>query len=103
LLALGGSRAVFIASAVVFGVGFGSAYPIFAAYVMRHVGNDRRGAAFGGILAALDTGIGSGSMALGWVIQHYGFRHAYALGAVMASLAIPYFFLVRPVFLRNRG
>lgn len=101
LLAVGGSPTVFLGSAVVFGIGFGSAYPIFAAFVMKHVSNARRGAAFGGILAALDTGIGSGSMALGWVIQHYGFRPAYGLGAIMAAIAIPYFLLVRPVFLRG--
>jgi MFS family permease len=101
LLALANSRATFLASAAVFGIGFGSAYPIFAAFVMKHVSNARRGAAFGGILAALDTGIGSGSMVLGWVIQHYGFRPAYGLGAVLAALAIPYFLLTRPVFLRG--
>ncbi len=103
LLAVGGRPEVFLGSAVVFGIGFGSAYPIFAAYVMKHVSNARRGAAFGGILAALDTGIGSGSMALGWVIQQYGFRQAYGLGAVLAALAIPYFLLTRPVFLRGRS
>jgi MFS family permease len=103
LLAIGGSRAMFLGSAVVFGIGFGSAYPIFAAFVMKHVSNARRGAAFGGILAALDTGIGSGSIALGWVIERHGFRPAYALGAAMAALAIPYFLLMRPVFLRGHA
>ena len=100
LLAVGGSRQMFVVSAVVFGLGFGSSYPVFAAFVMAHTRSDRRGAAFGGILAALDTGIGSGSMAMGWTIEHYGFRPAYALGAAMAVLAIPYFLAVRPVFLR---
>lgn len=98
LLALADSRVTFLGSAALFGVGFGSAYPIFAAFVMQHVGNARRGAAFGGILAALDTGIGSGSMTLGWVIEHYGFRQAYALGALMAALAIPYFLLTKGAF-----
>lgn len=101
LLAMANSRATFLVSAAVFGIGFGSAYPIFAAFVMQHVSNARRGAAFGGILAALDTGIGSGSMTLGWMIQHYGFRPAYGLGAVLAALAIPYFLLTRPIFLRG--
>jgi MFS family permease len=100
MLALGGSTGVFAASAVVFGAGFGSAYPTFAAFVMAHIPPARRGAAFGGILAALDTGIGSGSMVIGWTIEHYGFRPAYGLGAVCAVLAIPYFLAIRPVFLR---
>ena len=50
-----------MASAVIFGIGFGTAYPVFAGYVMRHVGPERRGAAFGAILACFDTGIGTGS------------------------------------------
>jgi MFS family permease len=95
LLAIGGTYPWLVAAAVVFGTGFGSTYPIFAAYVMQHVGSHRRGAAFGGILAALDTGIGTGSIVLGWMIQRHGFATAYALAAAVATLATPYFLLVR--------
>ncbi len=93
LLALGGSRPQLIASALVFGTGFGSAYPLFAAYVMRHVADDRRGAAFGSILAAFDTGIGTGSIGVGWLVEHYGFETAFGAAAVLAALSIPYFLL----------
>jgi len=99
LLAVSGSAIWLVASALVFGVGFGSAYPIFAAMVTHHVSASRRGAAFGGILAALDTGIGSGSMAIGWMIQRYGFRSAWAVAAALAVLAVPYFRVVAPRFL----
>ena len=91
LLALGGTRPWLVASAVVFGTGFGTAYPVFAAYVMRHVEPARRGAAFGGILAAFDTGIGSGSITLGWIIEHHGFPAAFATAAALAALSLPYF------------
>jgi MFS family permease len=91
LLALGGTRPWLIASAVVFGTGFGTAYPVFAAYVMRHVEPTRRGAAFGGILAAFDTGIGTGSITLGWIIEHRGFPAAFATAAGLAALSLPYF------------
>ena len=91
LLALGGTRPWLVASAVVFGTGFGTAYPVFAAYVMRHVEPARRGAAFGGILAAFDTGIGSGSITLGWIIEHRGFPAAFATAAALAALSLPYF------------
>ncbi len=74
LLAVGGSRAMFVVSALVFGTGFGSAYPLFLGHVMRHVAPERRGAAFGSIIAAFDTGIGTGSMVIGWLVQHYGYR-----------------------------
>jgi MFS family permease len=101
LLAMGGTRFWLLAAGTTFGIGFGSAYPIFAAHVMHHVGSHRRGAAFGGILAALDTGIGSGSIALGWLIERRGFTAAFGTAAVFALLAIPYFRLVeRPMLQR---
>jgi MFS family permease len=92
LLASGGTRGWLVASAIIYGIGFGSAYPAFAAYVMRHVDTRRRGAAFGGILAAFDTGIGTGSITMGWIIHRYGFAPAYGAAACVAAFSIPYFF-----------
>jgi MFS family permease len=78
-------------SAIVFGVGFGTAYPVYVGYVMREVSAARRGAAFGAILAAFDTGVGTGSTTIGWLIQHYGFRTAFGTAAALSALAVPYF------------
>ena len=83
-------------SALVFGTGFGSAYPLFLGHLMRHVDPARRGAAFGSILAAFDTGIGTGSMVIGWIVQHYGYRPAYTAAALLAAFALPYFLTVEP-------
>jgi MFS family permease len=94
LLALGPSRATLVASAVVFGSGFGTAYPVFAAFVTRRVEPLRRGAAFGAILAAFDTGIGTGSISAGWIIGHRGFQAAYLTAAGLAALALPYFLFI---------
>lgn len=102
LLAIGGSKGMLIAAALVFGTGYGSAYPAFAAFVMRHVDETKRAAAFGGILAALDTGIGSGSITLGWIIQRHGFSAAYFTAACVASLALPWFLLTRRRVLGHR-
>ena len=90
LLSFGGTRGWLIASAVVFGVGFGTAYPVYVGYVMQGVDADRRGAAFGAILAAFDTGIGTGSTSMGYLIQHYGFASAFgiAAGSVRAGPAV---------------
>jgi MFS family permease len=96
LLAAGGTRPWLVASALTVGLGFGSAYPAHAAFVLRYVDERRRAAALGGILAALDTGIGSGSMTIGWIIQHSGYRVAYGAGAVIALFAAPYFLFVAP-------
>ena len=91
LLMFGGTRAWLIASAAVFGAGFGTAYPAFVGYVMRDVPAVRRGAAFGAILACFDTGIGTGSTSMGWIIEHYGFARAFGTAAVLAALSLPYF------------
>jgi MFS family permease len=91
LLAASGSRAGIIVAAAVFGTGFGAAYPVFAAYVMRHVDASRRGAAFGSIHAAFDTGMGTGSIASGWIVHSYGFEAAFAVAAALAAMAIPFF------------
>jgi MFS family permease len=80
-------------SAAIFALGFGTAYPAFAAYVMQGVGHERRGAAFGAILAAFDTGIGAGSTTSGWLIGRYGFHSAFGLAAVLSALALPAFLL----------
>ena len=80
-------------SASTFALGFGTAYPAFAAYVMQGVGHERRGAAFGAILAAFDTGIGAGSTVSGWLIGRHGFPAAFGLAAALSALALPAFLL----------
>jgi len=93
LLAFGGTRPWMIASAVVFGVGFGTAYPVYVGYVMQGVDAGRRGAAFGAILAAFDTGIGTGSTLMGLLIQKFGFSTAFGVAAALSALALPYFLM----------
>jgi len=100
LLALGGTRGWMIASAIVFGIGFGTSYPVYVGYVMRGVDADRRGAAFGAILAAFDTGVGTGSTMMGWLIQRFGFATAFGVAAGLSALALPYF-LVADRFVRT--
>jgi MFS family permease len=94
LLSAASSLTWLIASAIVFGVGFGTAYPVFVAYVMRDVSASRRGAAFGAILAAFDTGIGTGSTTVGWLIGHAGFSAAFGVAAALSAIALPYFVVV---------
>ncbi|HYT75738.1 MAG TPA: MFS transporter [Vicinamibacterales bacterium] len=92
-LVAGGSRFWLLASAILFGCGFGTAYPVFVGHVMQNITPERRGAAFGSILACFDTGIGTGSTTLGWIIGRYGFARAFGTAAVLATLALPYFLL----------
>ena len=100
-LAIGGTRLWMITSAILFGTGFGTAYPVYVGYVMRDVGAERRGAAFGAILAAFDTGIGTGSTTMGWLIGRYGFASAFGIAAGLSALALPYFLVIDRVFRRS--
>jgi len=90
-LCAGGTLRWLLTSAIVFGTGFGTAYPVFVAHVMNHVGPERRGAAFGAILAAFDTGIGTGSTLMGWIIGSHGFVAAFGTAAALSALSLPYF------------
>jgi MFS family permease len=102
LLAGGGTRPWLLVSALFYGVGYGSLFPVFIAYAMTQVAPSRRGAAFGAMLAAFDTGIGTGSVVTGWLIQHVGFARAFGVAGLLASFSVPYFlfaerrFLVKP-------
>jgi len=78
-----------------FGSGFGLMFPAFAGYVMHHTPAPRRAAAFGAILAAFDTGIGTGSSITGWLIDRQGFGTAFVVAAAVAALALPTFVSVK--------
>jgi MFS family permease len=97
VLMTGGSRPRQILSAVIFGTGYGTAYPVYAAYLLQRVHAARRGAAFGALIAAFDTGIGTGSLVTGWVIGAAGYPAGFGAAAAISAFAIPYFFAVRRV------
>jgi MFS family permease len=97
VLMSGGSRSRQILSAVIFGAGYGTAYPVYAAYLLQRVNAARRGAAFGALIAAFDTGIGAGSLVTGWIVGVAGYQAGFGAAAALSALAIPYFFAVRGV------
>ena len=94
MLALSTSKTVFILAAAVYGLGIGNIFPVFSAYIIERVPAHRRGAAFGSVLAAFDTGIGTGSIVTGLLIGQYGFSIAFLSTALLAGVAIPYFMVV---------
>jgi MFS family permease len=103
LTAVAHTRLQLVVAASVFGLGFGNQYPAFVGHVLKFVRDDRRGAAFGGILAAFDTGIGTGSIAVGWMAQHLGFRSAFAIAAALSAFAIQYFLWAEKRWLTEPG
>jgi MFS family permease len=97
VLMSGGSRPRQVLSAVIFGTGYGTAYPVYAAYLLQRVSAARRGAAFGALIAAFDTGIGTGSLVTGWIVGVAGYQAGFGVAAAFSAFAIPYFFAVRAV------
>lgn len=91
LLAGADSRARLVVAACVFGAGFGGAYPAFITWVLGRTLSARRGATFGSILWAMDTGIGSGSFIMGAVIERSSYSAAFFTAAGASLLAIPIF------------
>jgi MFS family permease len=89
VLALGGG---------LFGLGFGLMWPAFSALVLGLSGPAKSGAAYGAMIAAFDTGIGTGSSALGSIVAKFGYRPAFGFAALLAALAAPYFLLVEKRF-----
>jgi predicted MFS family arabinose efflux permease len=85
---------LFVIAALLFGGGFGLLHPSFTSYVLGHISPRRHGAAFGSMLAAFDTGIGSGATFFGTLIHHFGFRVAFVAAGCLAALALPCFLLI---------
>ncbi len=103
VLALSHSRTAIICAAILFGSGFGNAYPAFVSFVLGRTSALRRGATFGSILLAFDTGIGTGSLLTGIAVQRYGFTFAYLAAAVVSTLSIPIFELASRTFFREEA
>jgi MFS family permease len=90
------TTSVFVGLAgVVFGLGFGSAYPAFMTWVLGRTDLRHRGATFGSVLFALDTGIGTGSLLIGRIGDRAGLGPAFLVAAAVAALALPVFLLTR--------
>lgn len=75
-----------IASAVLYGIGFGSAQPALQAANLRLAPPDKKGVANAAFMTAFDLGIGLGSISLGLVSQHA--EHAVLFVVCAMSVAV---------------
>jgi MFS family permease len=98
-LPLSASRGGMIAVGMLFGAGFSFFYPAFAALVLDRTPPERRGAAFGAMLAAFDTGIGTGSIVAGPLVASFGYGVAFGGAALAALAAWPFLRWAEPRFL----
>lgn len=88
-----------IVSAVLYGIGFGSAQPALQAATIRLVRPDRAGVANASFSTATDLGIGLGAMIMGWVSQYTSYQVLFMVSSVsvMFSLLLFTFFVKRLV------
>jgi MFS family permease len=95
-LGLAHTRWEMIASATIFGIGWGALYPAFVTIILGGTDPARRGRTFGSIVWAFDTGIGLGSFGIGAMGQHFGLGNAFLVAAGLSCLSIPIFALTSP-------
>jgi predicted MFS family arabinose efflux permease len=91
VLGLAHGKEGMIASAILFGTGFGFAYPALGTFVLGATDPRRRARTFGSMVWAFDTGIGLGSFGIGVIGQRSGLSTAFLVAAGLSCLAIPIF------------
>jgi MFS family permease len=84
-----------LASAVLYGIGFGTAHPVLHAATIRIARSSRKGAANASVSTATDLGIGLGAITLGWVSQHTSYRALFTVSAVSVALSLLVFAFAR--------
>ena len=91
LLAHARSRLELGASAALFGMGLGAAFPAFMTFVLMHTDESARARTFGSVIGGFDIFIGIGSISVGFIGSRYGLGTAYAIAAALSCLSIPIF------------
>lgn len=91
-----------LASAVLYGIGFGSAQPMLQAAAINLARPDRKGVANASFLTAADLGIGLGAIVLGWVSQHTSYQILFTVSAISVGLSLLLFiFFVKRLLKKN--
>jgi MFS family permease len=91
VLAVASAKWEMVLSAILFGLGMGASYPAFAAFILANTDPERRARTFGSIVWAFDTGIGTGSLVIGALGEHFGFSLAFNVAAGLSCFSIPIF------------
>ncbi len=93
VLGVTSSAIIFILSAALIGIGWGTAFPSFQTIAIQYSPPKRRGLATATFLSIFDLGIGIGSFVVGLAINKVGFQVIYQSGSVfvIAGILIYYF------------
>ncbi|KMY48545.1 MFS transporter [Peribacillus loiseleuriae] len=92
-----------IISAVMYGIGFGSAQPALQAATIRLVSPERTGAANASFSTATDLGIGLGAILLGWVSQYTSYQVLFTVSAVSVAFSLLLFTFFVKRLLKYKG
>ncbi|MFC4600258.1 MFS transporter [Cohnella hongkongensis] len=103
LLSLSNGLLGVIVSAILYGIGFGSAQPTLQAAILNLVSPTKKGVANASFFTAMDLGIGLGSILLGLVSQFLGYPFLFTVCAVSGFLSLLIFIVfVRRTLLRRK-
>ncbi|MBD1379881.1 MFS transporter [Metabacillus arenae] len=104
LIALSFSTGLFgvLFSAVLYGIGFGSAQPALQAATISLVRPDRTGVANASFTTATDLGIGLGAIMLGWVSQYTSYQVLFTVSAVSVAFSLLMFTFFVKRLLKNK-
>lgn len=81
----------FYISAMVIGFGIGVVFPVFQTMVNNLANASRRGAANSTLFTALDLGMGSGMVMMGYVAQYYSISATFVLSAAISLIGLIFF------------
>jgi predicted MFS family arabinose efflux permease len=94
MLAFTTTHFFFFFAAVVVGFGAGMIMPTIATMNMNIVSANSRGKANATLFTAIDIGMGTGALLLGYLIQHTSYRATFIIEALILILPIAWFFLI---------
>jgi MFS family permease len=89
----------FLTSAGLIGLGWGSIFPILQTIAIQDAQPHRKGIATATFLSIYDTGMGLGSLLVGIIAAHTGFRSLYLIGSFYVILGIVLYYAL---FARHR-
>nr|WP_285847458.1 MFS transporter [Heyndrickxia ginsengihumi] len=91
-----------IISAIMYGIGFGSAQPALQAATLRLVSSERTGVANASYSTGADLGIGLGAIMLGWVSQYSNYHVLFTVSAVSVTFSLLMFTFFVKRSLKNK-
>jgi MFS family permease len=92
-----------IISAVIYGIGFGSAQPALQVVTIRLVSPERIGVANASFTTGADLGIGLGAIILGWVSQYTSYQVLFTVSAASVAFSLLMFTFFVKRLMKNKG